>query len=65
MFEAISPGKKYTDNLIVLSDRIYGTNVPNAAKGKFYKYKVGKYNSDGKNFDLHYMDQAIEPESTN
>ena len=56
MFEAMSPGKKYIDNLIVLSDGICGKNVPNAAKGKFFKYKVGKYGSDGKKFKLHYMD---------
>ena len=39
--------------------------MPNSAKGKFFKYKVGKYESNGKKFKLHFMDQTIEPEITN
>ena len=61
-FNAKSTGDKYTDILILLGDKIYGKNFPNAAKGRFFKYKVGKYESDGKKFKLHIMEQAIEPE---
>ena len=65
MFNAKSPGEKYTDSLILLGDKIYGKNVPNVAKGKLFKYKVGKYESDQKEFKLHFMHQLIEPEGTN
>ena len=59
MFNSKNPGEKYTDSLILLGNKIYGKNVPNAAKGEFFKYKVGKYESYRKNLELHFMDQAI------
>ena len=37
MFNAKIPGEKYTYALILLGDKIYSKNVPNAAKGKFFK----------------------------
>ena len=65
MFNAKSPGEKYTYTLILLCDKIYDKNVPNVAKGKFFKCKVGKYKINGKKFKMHFMDQAIEPEGAN
>ena len=61
MFNAKSPGEKYTDTLILIGDKIFGKNVPNAEKRKFFKYKVSKYKSDGKKFKLHFTYQANEP----
>ena len=42
MFDVKGPGEKYTDTLILLGDKIYSKNVPNAVKGKFFKSNAGK-----------------------
>ena len=65
MFNVKSPGGKYTDTLVLLGDKIYGKNMPNAAGGKFCKYKVVKFQINEKKFKLHFMDQEIERDVTN
>ena len=65
MFNVKSPGGKYTDTLVLLGDKIYGKNMPNAAGGEFCKYKVVKFQINEKKFKLHFMDQDIEPDVTN
>ena len=62
IFNTRSLGRKYTDTLILIGDKIQGKNVPNAAKGKFFKYNVSKQVSDRKKFKIHFMYQAIELE---
>ena len=65
MFEKKCPGKVYKDEIILLDETIYGTNIPNDAKCKSFKYQVMDYDDSLKRFRLQFMGQAIGKEGTN
>jgi len=65
MFEKKCPRKVYTEEIILLHDTIYGTNIPDDFKGKSFKYEVMDYGDSLKRFRLPFMGQAIGKEGRN
>ena len=46
----------------MLTDAIYGKNIPEEGKGKLFRYTVTAYNSQYKTFTVKYKNEAIDPD---
>ena len=53
---------KFVDHDILLTDAIYGKNIPEEGKGKLFRYTVTAYNSQYKTFTVKYKNEAIDPD---
>lgn len=62
MVEKKCPGKVCKDEIILLDETIYGTNIPDDAKGKSFKYQVMDYDDILKRCRLQFMGQAVGKE---
>ena len=56
--------EQYVRTEILLDDSIYGRNIPESAKGKWFLYTVYGYDSKSDTYSAKYGKQAIDPEST-
>ena len=55
--------KQYLRTEILLDNSIYGRNIPDNAKGKWFLYTVHGYDSKSDTYSAKYGKQAIDPES--
>ena len=53
---------KFVDHDILLTDAIYGKNIPEEGKGKLFRYTVTAYNLQYKTFMVKYKNEAIDPD---
>ena len=53
---------KFVDHDILLTDAIYGKNIPEEGKGKLFRYTVTAYNLQYKTFTVKYKNEAIDPD---
>ena len=51
---------KFVDHDILLTDAIYGKNIPEEGKGKYFRYTVTAYNLQYKTFTVKYKNEAID-----
>ena len=56
--------KRYINKDILLTDDIYNRKVPEAAKGKFFRYIVTHFVPCYKHFTVKYKNEVIDPEGT-
>ena len=56
---------KFVDHDILLTDAIYGKNIPEEGKGKLFRYTVTAYNSQYKTFTVKYKNEAIDADGIN
>ena len=56
--------EQYLQTEILLDDLIYGSRVPETAKGKLFLYTVHEYNKEDETFTVKYKMQAIDPEGS-
>ena len=55
---------KFVDQDILLTDAIYGKNILEEAKGKYFRYIVTAYNLQYKTFIVKYKNEMINPDRT-
>ena len=53
-------GRKYVDVSMLLTYDIYGSKIPEGAKGNIFKYMVTYFYEEEYKFTLTYSAQAIE-----
>ena len=53
---------KFVDQDILLTDAIYGKNIPEEGKEKYFRYTVTAYNLQYKTFTVKYKNEAIDPD---
>ena len=53
-------GKKHIDGYVMLTDNIYGGEIPEEAKLQLLKYKVTYFDEQKEKFTLEYLAKAIE-----
>ena len=58
--KVISKGEKYKGALVLLTTAIYTNNVPSAAVGKVFLYRVETYDEEMEMFSVKWEKQAME-----
>ena len=61
-FEKEDKNMKFVDQDILLTDEIYGKNIPEEGKGKYFCFTVTAYNLQYKTFTVKYKNEAIDPD---
>ena len=53
------------DELILLTDKIYGTKIPEHHKGHLFLYQVNKYDGESKSFSVRYQNRMVKEDGVN
>ena len=62
--KVISKGEKYKGALVLLTTAIYTNNVPSAAVGKVFLYRVEAYDEETEMFSAKWEKQAMEEDGS-